>query len=134
MDAAKPNISCAKCEHLLNSDGGCSYCGAENSILHGSEAWECGHCHEMTTETHFYMDRVTGEMGHQADTVRRMELSERCGARFDDDYCGTNYYRCTKMADGHTHHFNPHVHWTDGPPHTGHIAPYDKASANGANA
>jgi hypothetical protein len=33
--------------------------------------WECGHCQAITGETHFYMDRATGEMGHAADPYMR---------------------------------------------------------------
>jgi hypothetical protein len=95
--------------------------------------WECGHCGQVTDVTHFYMDRATGEMQHEANAERRQKLADRCGWRFDYGD-GFGVQRCVRPHWRREH--SPELHGCGGFSETGWGAmpPYDPSTANGANA
>ena len=99
--------------------------------------WECGHCYQITDESHFYMDRMTGLMQHDADRERRQKKADRCGWSYD--YFGMGVLRCALRHghsgwDGHKGRHWPDVHGA-GPFGEDAFAPsarppYDPATAN----
>lgn len=48
--------------------------------------WECGTCHAIVGESHYYTNRATGVMSHDPDAERRAASKDQCGWQFDDDY------------------------------------------------
>lgn len=94
--------------------------------------WECGHCHQITDVTHFYMDRATGEMQHERDPERRQKLADRCGWRFDYDDGGV--HRCARPYWWREHSPELHGYGRFSETTWGARPPYDPATANGTNA
>lgn len=71
--------------------------------------WECGHCHAITHETHFFEDRTTGTMQHEADSTRRQERAERCGRRYSYNGYAVPPVRCA-LSHGHWGNHDPKIH------------------------
>lgn len=67
----------------------------ENWALEASGLWVCGECDHVTDTTHFYEDRMTGLMAHEADTEKRKKAADRCGWSFDYDD-GIGVRRCVR--------------------------------------
>ena len=92
--------------------------------------WECGHCHGITDQTHFYMDLATGEMQHEADEHRRAAKARQCGWRFNDGM-ESRHYRCGSSVGHHSPHMSMGAFpVTFSGDHSGAIPPYDPNSAS----
>lgn len=70
--------------------------------------WECGECGRIDDVTHFYEDRVTGEMRHCFDPDERKRRADQCGWRGRYGDYGPPI-RCA-LNHGHRGNHNPNCH------------------------